>query len=279
MTRFGRSVLLAVALATGCQPTSGTSPGSSSTPARSAEEDKAVTRERLEKIGKEFRSGAGMLPSMYYARSTGAPGLSWRVSLLPYVGETALYKEFHLDEPWDSDHNKKLIAKIPDVLKSPRGGAPAGHTHYRTFVGPQAIFSPPKPAARVGEMYKALKDSAIPYFTKSTAGGTVPEVVTDGVINTFFFAEAADAVPWTKPDELAYEAGKPLPKLGGVYDDGFFAVSAAGAVVFVPSGTDEKTVRALITAIGNETIEAKGILDQLNAPFPPRPAAPSSPKK
>jgi hypothetical protein len=220
-----------------------------------------------------------MLPSMYYARSTNAPGLSWRVSLLPYLGETPLYKEFKLDEPWDSDHNKKLIEMIPDVLKSPRGGAPAGHTHYRTFVGPQAIFSPPKPAARVGEMYKALKDSAIPYFSKSTAGGTVPEVVTDGVINTFFFAEAADAVPWTKPDELAYDRDKPLPKLGGVYDDGFFAVSAAGAVVFVPHGTDEKTIRALITTDGGETIADKGILEQLNTPFPALRAAPTSPKK
>jgi hypothetical protein len=280
MVRFGRFVILAAALAAGCQPAPGTPPPSkSSARGRTADEDKAVTRERLDKIGREFRSGAGMLPSMHYARSTNAPGLSWRVSLLPYLGETSLYKEFKLDEPWDSTHNKKLIEMIPEVLKSPRGRAPDGHTHYRAFVGPQAIFSPPKPAARVGEMYKALKDSAIPYFAKSTAGGTIPEVVTDGIINTLFFAEAAEAVPWTKPEELAYEAGKPLPKLGGVYDDGFFAVSAAGAVVFVPHRRDESTVRALITANANDPIEDKGILEQLNAPFPPRPAAAPPPKK
>ncbi len=43
----------------------------------------------------------------------GQPILSWRVRLLPYLGEFALYDEFHLDEPWDSPHNKKLIAKMP----------------------------------------------------------------------------------------------------------------------------------------------------------------------
>ena len=28
----------------------------------------------------------------------------------------ALYKQFHLDEPWDSEHNKKLIEKMPAVV-------------------------------------------------------------------------------------------------------------------------------------------------------------------
>ncbi len=47
------------------------------------------------------------------------PLLSWRVHLLPYLGEAELYNEFHLDEPWDSPHNKKLIEKMPQVYKNP----------------------------------------------------------------------------------------------------------------------------------------------------------------
>src|SRR5262245_66309297 len=53
----------------------------------------------------------------------GAPGasqLSWRVHILPFIEEEALYKEFHLDEPWDSPHNKALIAKMPAVFRNPR---------------------------------------------------------------------------------------------------------------------------------------------------------------
>ena len=35
----------------------------------------------------------------------GTPLLSWRVRILPYLGELELYKRFRLDEPWDSKHN------------------------------------------------------------------------------------------------------------------------------------------------------------------------------
>ena len=46
----------------------------------------------------------------------GKPLLSWRVLMLPYLEQDALYKEFHLDEPWDSDHNKKLLEKMPPLF-------------------------------------------------------------------------------------------------------------------------------------------------------------------
>src|SRR5262245_25506596 len=45
--------------------------------------------------------------------------LSWRVHVLPFLGEQDLYNEFHLNEPWDSEHNKSLIARMPAVFKNP----------------------------------------------------------------------------------------------------------------------------------------------------------------
>ena len=36
----------------------------------------------------------------------GKPLLSWRAQMLPNLEEIALYEQFHLDEPWDSQHNK-----------------------------------------------------------------------------------------------------------------------------------------------------------------------------
>ena len=51
----------------------------------------------------------GHFPAAYIAdEKTGKPLLSWRVAILPFLEENALYKQFHLDEPWDSEHNKKL---------------------------------------------------------------------------------------------------------------------------------------------------------------------------
>ncbi len=57
----------------------------------------------------------------------GKPLLSWRVQLLPYLDQKELFKEFHLDEPWDSQHNRQLIERMPDVYHSPLSrAAPAG---------------------------------------------------------------------------------------------------------------------------------------------------------
>ena len=65
----------------------------------------------------------------------GKPLLSWRVHLLPVLGEESLYRQFHLDEPWDSEHNRKLIPSMPDVLRSPASQAAPGTT---TFCWPEA---------------------------------------------------------------------------------------------------------------------------------------------
>src|SRR5262249_54532085 len=39
----------------------------------------------------------------------------------------------------------------------------------------------------------------------------------DGVSSTIFVVEAGEAVPWTKPADLVYEADRPLPSLGGIF--------------------------------------------------------------
>ena len=58
------------------------------------------------------------------ADKDGKPLLSWRVLILPYVEQEDLYKQFHLDEPWDSEHNKKLIEKMPAVYRVARHTQP-----------------------------------------------------------------------------------------------------------------------------------------------------------
>ena len=52
----------------------------------------------------------------------GKPALSWRVALLPYLEQQSLYDRFHLDEPWDSPHNKALIKEMPAVFTCPEPG-------------------------------------------------------------------------------------------------------------------------------------------------------------
>src|SRR5690606_33504900 len=72
-------------------------------------------------------------------------GLSWRVHLLPLLGHEELYRQFKLDEPWDSAHNKPLIEKRPDVYWHPAvTDLPPGMTVYVAPVGPGTLFAPGK---------------------------------------------------------------------------------------------------------------------------------------
>jgi hypothetical protein len=164
-------------------------------------------------------------------------GLSWRVALLPYMDDTQeLYKEFKADEPWDSEHNRKLIAKMPAVYAPPKGAKVApGLTYLRTFVGKHAITPPGLTGAP----------------DRAARGRTITDL-TDGASNTLLVAEAADPVIWTKPDELEYDPDKPVPALGGVFADGIHVLFADGNVWFMPRYTSHRSIRSYITPDGND---------------------------
>ncbi len=169
-------------------------------------------------------------------RKDGKPLLSWRVAILPLVGEQALYDEFHLDEPWDGRHNKRLLSRMPDLYAPVvRSDEPRVSTYYQVFTGPGALF-------------------------EDVAGPRIPDIK-DGVSNTILVVEAGSPVPWTKPEDLVIEADKtkPLPKLGRQFENGFHAVFADGSVRFFQNGTSPKLIRALISRDGGEVID-RGVL-------------------
>jgi prepilin-type processing-associated H-X9-DG protein len=152
------------------------------------------------------------------------------VLVLPYIEQDALYKEFHLDEPWDSDHNKKLLEKMPPLFAGTDEAARKEHeTHYQTFVGKGAIFD--------GKKGVKITD------------------ITDGTSNTIMLVEAKKAVPWTKPEDVPFDAGKLVPKLGGLFDGIFNAAFADGSVRSLPLTIKEEKLRALITRNGGEVID------------------------
>lgn len=104
--------------------------------------------------------------------------LSWRVHLLPYIEEVALYNEFHMDEPWDSPHNIKLLERMPATYRDPQSTAMPGFTVYQMARGENMINNPTE----------RIRFSA----------------VTDGLSNAIALLITQDnaAVPWTKPDDI-----------------------------------------------------------------------------
>ena len=83
----------------------------------------------------------GRFPAHANYNESGKPLLSWRVHILPYLEAGHLYEQFHLDEPWDSEHNRQLIAKMPTSYldpSSPKYTAEMGHTHYLGIKGENA---------------------------------------------------------------------------------------------------------------------------------------------
>lgn len=169
-----------------------------------------------------------------FTSKNGKPLMSWRVALLPYLeaeeGKT-LYEQFHLDEPWDSAHNKALVAKMPAVYQSPASELNDGRTVYLT---PRADFT-------------AFPDDQ----------GVPIRKILDGTSKTIGLVEVDDAqaVPWTKPDDWNVDLRNPKAGFDGQYKNGTNTAFVDGSVHFVAYAVDEKLFRALLTINGREDIK------------------------
>lgn len=183
----------------------------------------------------------GNLPPAVVYDKTGHPLYSWRVLLLPYVEQDALYKNFHLDEPWDSPNNLPLSQKTPSCYRS--YGSDQGFTEFQVLIGPGTAFERPG---------LGLNSADFP----------------DGLDNTILVVEAVDSVPWAKPIDLAYDPVGPLPQfkmwsykplkfLCSAFDSrtGFAPCFADGSVRYIRNSTKEELIRALITRNGGEKVD------------------------
>ena len=162
----------------------------------------------------------------------GKPLLSWRVQMLQYLEESPLYEQFRLDEPWDSEHNRALIPRMPAVFQNPNLPNPEGKTNYLAVVGEPCVFD-------------------------GTEKGKSIREITDGTSNTIMLVEAApdQAVEWTKPDDWEYDSNNPKAGLGGLRPGGWIAALADGSVRFVPEMIDPEQLKAMFTSTGGEKID------------------------
>jgi hypothetical protein len=82
----------------------------------------------------------GTLPPAYTVDASGNRLHSWRVLILPQLGEHELYSEIRLDEPWDSPHNAQFHAAADHLFQCPSHGLAPGETTYAVVDGAGAPF-------------------------------------------------------------------------------------------------------------------------------------------
>lgn len=217
--------------------------------------ERVESARNLRRIGAALRAyhdAHDCFPRAAHTSPDGRPLLSWRVLILPHLGpdEAALFKEFNLDEPWNGQHNRLLLSRMPKVYAPPGSSAkvaaleaemmrdrdrPAESlTFYKVFTGPGTVFDPGR---RV-----SLND------------------VRDAPRFTFLVVEAGVPSPWSAPEDLPYQPDKPAPRLGFLDHSFFLTVDCDGGVMFYnsPPTLPDKALWAYVTIAAGDGVDSSG---------------------
>ncbi len=179
------------------------------------------------------------LPPAYIPDENGKPKHSWRVLILPFIEQSALYERYNFDESWDSPNNLAVTNTVIPVYSCPSdlaGNTVPTQTNYMVITGPKTIFDGGKAAS--------FRD------------------ITDGTSNTLLVVEVAGSgVNWAEPIDLdaskiTFPIGARNPNSTGSYHPGGLQVAMCdGAVRFISNSLAKAMWDALITKAGGETIQ------------------------
>jgi prepilin-type processing-associated H-X9-DG protein len=159
----------------------------------------------------------------------GRPMRSWRVAILPFMEQKALYDQYDFNQPWDSPRNRPLDNTPMPVYRCPSDpGLNSTETNYVMIAG------------------------------KGTVGGLPNEAVTfaqitDGTSNTILVVEVVGTgIQWMEPKDLS------IDELSGRLNDGSGkcissqhpgganVALADGSVRFLSNTLDPQVLRWLI---------------------------------
>jgi beta-lactamase regulating signal transducer with metallopeptidase domain len=118
---------------------------------------------------------------------------SWRIAILPYLEESAIYEQYRFEEAWDSEHNRKVTAEMPDCFRHPSQGADETSSGYYLITGTGTVFPP--------------------------ADSIALEKIPDGTSNTILLVAAKRDTHWAKPEDINFDPETILKAIGGFEKD------------------------------------------------------------
>jgi hypothetical protein len=197
----------------------------------------------LEKIADALNAYAadhGTYPPAVLRDAAGRAMHSWRVLILPYLGEQEMYDLFDLSKPWDHEINLQASFTMPDVYRHP-ADAKSGRdsSGYYLISGPGTLFPPSGPLS--------------------------PQQISDNPSQTILVVAATPPLrtgmgAWAEPIDLDYSKmrgvvnGTAGIEPGGHLASGVTVATVDGRGHFLETGLPSTTFNALVTPSGNEPL-------------------------
>ena len=204
--------------------------------------DQSLSVRNLQRIAEALNAYAadhGNYPPVATTDPSGKLLQSWRVLILPYLGEEDLYNEIDVKLGWDDPVNAVVLRQMPAVYRHPNSAAQGlyNQSAYYLVTGPGTLF--PK------------------------SGALGPADIVDDPTQTILVIEAKPnsvSGSWAEPGDVDFSTlqgiigGNPNTEVGGLFEDGVAMVTIDGRGHFLNSSTDPLILRSLITPRGGERL-------------------------
>ncbi len=203
--------------------------------------DRTASMRNLEKIAAALNAYAadhGTYPPPFTADAAGKPLQSWRVLILPYLGEDELYNLIDRNAAWDTQQNMSVsFSQMPSVYRHPSSQTSSGYSEsgYYLVTGDRTLFP--------------------------STGPLGPNQVVDDPLKTILVVEASPPVisgVWTEPVDVDFATmqgiGGSSNNIGGLLDTGAAIVTVDERGHYLDETTPTSTLRALVTPRGGEPL-------------------------
>lgn len=184
-----------------------------------------------------YHDAHGTYPPAYLADTKGKPMHSWRVLVLPFLGQQGLFDEYDFSQPWNGPANRRLLDRMPDVYRCPaEENLASTDTSYAMIVAAGTISDGPTGKSR--------------------------NEITDGPGKTLLVVESSPSgISWLEPrdldgDKITYVVND-SQQPGGIrsrHPDEANAVTCSARSVTLSSANDEEQVKADTTIAGGESL-------------------------